>query len=70
MKKEEKKMCADGFDYRTAAGLHRDRLAEAESIRRVRNAKRTKKLNNAFVLVLRRKIGKQLITLGERIAAA
>ena len=63
-------MFADGFDYRTAAGLHRDRLAEAESIRRARAAKRPDLKDDAPVMVLRRKIGKQLIALGERIAAA
>ncbi len=32
-------MCADGYDYRTAAGLHKDRLREAESIRLAKRAK-------------------------------
>jgi len=63
------KMCAEGFDFKTAAGLHRDRLAEAESIRRARQAKMHRHEENKPVRVIRRKLGEQLIALGERISA-
>lgn len=63
-------MLADDFDYKSAAGLHRDRLAEAESIRRARNAKKKHQPAHAPVRILRRKLGRQLIALGERISAA
>ena len=77
--KEERKMFADNFNYQVAAGLHRDRLNEAESIRRAEAAKRAAKAVKAEKAsgrntakperVLRRKIGRQLIALGERMTA-
>ena len=63
-------MCADGFDYRTAAGLQRDRLAEAESIRRARKAKSDSRKSNASAGALRKKLGEQLIAIGEKLSAA
>ena len=70
-------MFADSFDYKTAAGLHRDRLNEAESIRRARaagkNAAEAESLRHAAerdrTKKLRYRIGRQLIALGERMTA-
>lgn len=70
-------MCADGFDYKTAAGLHRDRLNEAESIRRANAAKKAAGEANAkkrlakqnVTAKLKHKIGRQLIAIGERMTA-
>ena len=68
-------MCAEGFDYRTAAGLHRDRLNEAESIRRAlraRNAAKAADKHRAerdVTKTLRQRIGRQLIAIGEKMTA-
>lgn len=73
-------MYADGFDYKIAAGLQRDRLAEAESIRRARNAKKgslelaaplehAKRKAVRDDVKLKHRIGRQLIALGEKMIA-
>ncbi len=76
-KTEERKMYADGYDYRTAAGLHRDRLNEAESIRRAKAAMKaaaeTEQMRRAAVgysaKKLRYRIGIRLIAIGEKMTA-
>ncbi len=68
-------MLAGDFDYKTAAGLHRDRLAEAESIRRARKAKIAAKkaaesaAGSNAIKALKYRIGRQLIAIGERMTA-
>jgi hypothetical protein len=77
-KKEEKYMCIDGFDYRTAQGLHRDRLAEAESIRKADRAVKAARAaaieraaaESSRLRRLRQRLGRQLIAIGERLSAA
>ena len=68
-------MCADGYDFKIAAGLHRDRLNEAESIRRANLARKAKKEAQAqlaeknIVSELKYKLGRQLIAIGESLTA-
>ncbi|MDC7225183.1 MAG: hypothetical protein PQJ61_00300 [Spirochaetales bacterium] len=68
-------MLADGFDYKIAAGLHKDRLAEAESIRCAEKARMDSTSfevyarKQAAAATLKYRIGRQLIALGERMTA-
>ena len=75
-------MLADNFNFQVAAGLHRDRLDEADSIRRAAAARaaekasrdgnlKTKRDSRAWnpTRALRQVIGRQLIALGERMTA-
>lgn len=73
--KEEEKMLADSFNYKLAAGLHRERLAEAASIRfaiKARKAEKEAKKRHSAVFTevrLKYRIGRQLIAIGERMTA-
>ena len=65
-------MCADGYDYRTAARLHQDRLDEAESIRMARKAKAYRTAGKAgrtesVFSGLKKQLGRKLIRAGERL---
>ena len=62
-------MNADGFDYKAAAGLHRDRLAEAESIRRARAAKLAAR-EVGRLGPIKVAVGRKLIAIGEKLIAA
>ena len=68
-------MFPDNFDHKIAAGLHSRRLAEAESIRLARNAKIAaretiaERAERRAAESLKRRIGRQLIALGERMSA-